>query len=102
MIDSYPDGACFLQCLTAHLHGSCTNDLVKQTAEIFRAHLVVRFEEIYENESFPKSVNIGARQKDIQNMSEMRKVVSSPEFHLLWLDHIEIFQIALCFNIKNP
>ena len=76
-----------LQCIATHVHKACTNDLVLQMAERFQNYIISNFEEIYKDEGFPKKINIGPKQREINNEAEMRQIICSELFHLLWLDH---------------
>ena len=99
MISSYPDGSCLLQCIASQIHQTCTRDLVLEIAEKFQAHIITNFDEIYENEGYPRQINVGSKQRDIQTKAEVREVIASGDFHLLWLDHREIKCLCTCLNI---
>ena len=91
--------ACY-QCITTHVHKACTKDLVLKIAEKCQAHVIANFDKIYENEGFPRQINVGPKQREIQNKAEMREVITSAEFHLLWLDHREIECLSICLNMS--
>ena len=100
LVLSNPDGSCLLQCIVIQIHQNCTKSLVEETAEKFQAHIITNFDKIYEHAGFPRKINVGSKQKYIQNKADMRKVVVSAEFHLLWLDHIEIQILCRCLKVS--
>ena len=62
--------------------------------------MMANFDKLYEHAEFPKKINIGPKQKYIQDRADMRKVVESADFHLLWLDHKEIQILCMCLNVS--
>ena len=95
-----PDGSCLLQCVVTQIHQTSTKSFVEATARKFQAYMIAHFDKIYEHAEFPRKINIGPNQRDIQDQADLRKVVESADFNSLWLDHEEIQNLCTCLHIN--